>query len=271
MDPAAIGHRALACNLSDVAAMGARPLLATVALGVPSETSEAWILNCYRGMAALAAEHGTRIVGGDIVRAPALMLSLTVVGEVSRSRLRRRAAGRPGDVIAVTGALGLSRAGLELTRRPTLAVGAPARGAALAAFATPQPRVREGRWLATSAGVHAMMDLSDGLSTDLGRLVKAAACGAVVEVIPVHPLARAVAGVAGAAAERYALDGGEDFELLLSVAPRAFSHLARRFEERFGRGLLAIGRLENEAGVRLSQGGALQDLAPTGYDHLAGR
>lgn len=270
MEPTAIGHRALASNLSDVAAMGARPVLATVALGVASTTSETWILECYRGMAALAAVHGVRIVGGDIVRAPVLMLSLTLVGEVSRSRLRRRAGGRPGDIIAVTGPLGLSRAGLELMRRPALAVGEPARSAARDAFAMPQPRVREGRWLAASAGVRTMMDLSDGLSIDLARLAKASACGAVVETVPVHPLARAVADMAGSVAERYALDGGEDFELLVSIAPRAFPHLARRFSQRFGRPLLAIGRLEKEPGLRLTQAGTLRELAPTGYDHLAG-
>ncbi len=269
MEPGAIGHRALASNLSDVAAMGARPLLATVALGVPPQTSQAWIIGCYRGMAALAAAHQTRIVGGDIVRAPALTLSLTVVGEVSRSRLKRRDGGRPKDVIAVTGPLGLSRAGLELTRRPALEVGEPARSRALAAFATPQPRVREGRWLAASVAVHAMMDLSDGLSTDLGRLARASACGAVVDAIPTHPLARAVAEAAGATPKHYALDGGEDFELLVSVAPRAFSHLARRFATRFARPLLAVGRLESELGVRLLEGGAVRELAPSGYDHLA--
>jgi len=271
MEPGAIGHRALASNLSDIAAMGARPLLATVALGVPPQTSQAWIIGCYRGMAALAAEHRTRIVGGDIVRAPALTLSLTVVGEVSRSRLKRRDGGRPKDVIAVTGALGLSRAGLELTRRPALGVGEPARSRALAAFATPQPRVREGRWLASSAGVHAMMDLSDGLSTDLERLTRASGCGAVVDAIPVHRLVRAVAEAAGAAPDHYALDGGEDFELLVSVAPRAFPHLARRFATRFGRPLLAVGCLEANPGVRLQTAGTVGVLLPAGYDHLAQR
>ena len=162
MDASSIGHRAMAANLSDIAAMGARPVLATVALGVPPGTDEAWLVAAYRGLVALANAHGTAIVGGDVVRATALTLALTVVGEVSPSRLKRRDAGLPGDVVAVTGPLGASRAGLELVQVPHIAVDRASRVAALAAFATPAPRVAEGRWLAASVHVRAMMDVSMG-------------------------------------------------------------------------------------------------------------
>jgi thiamine-monophosphate kinase len=257
----------MAANLSDIAAMGARPVLATVALGVAPGTSEDWILECYRGMTEVASRYDAAIVGGDIVRAPALFLSVTVVGEVSRSRLKRRDAGRAGDVIAVTGPLGASRAGLELTRRP-LAVPADLHAAALAAFETPQPRVREGRWLAASAHVRAMMDASDGLSTDLARLAAASGCGALIDEVPVHPAAAAVASAAGDDARGYALDGGEDFELLVTVAPRAFGRLAARFATVFGKPLMALGRLEAEPGVRLAEPGGATALAAAGWDHF---
>jgi len=272
LDARAIGHRAMAANLSDIAAMGARPVLVTIALGIAPQTTESWILECYRGMAALAERHGARIVGGDIVRTPAVTLALTVVGEVSRSRLKRRSGGRPGDIVAVTGALGVSRAGLEVLRQHgALALDEGSRQAALAAFATPLPRVAEGRWLAASANVHAMLDSSDGLSSDLGRLAAASGCGAAIERVPVHPAAAAVASAAGADARAYALDGGEDFELLVAVAPRAFAHLAGRFARRFGRPLLALGRLEAACGLRLRDGGAERVLAAAGYDHFAPR
>ncbi|HMD01554.1 MAG TPA: thiamine-phosphate kinase, partial [Candidatus Baltobacteraceae bacterium] len=257
-----------AANLSDIAAMGAQPVLATVALGVTPQVSEEWILECYRGMIALATQHATRIVGGDIVRAPALTLSLTLVGEVAPARLRRRDGGRPGDVLAVTGALGASRAGLELLRG-TLEVDAEHRRDALAAFATPQPRVREGRWLAASRNVHALMDVSDGVSSDVTRLARASGCGATLTSVPVHPAAQAVAEAAGADALGYALDGGEDYELLVALAPRAFSHLAKRFAQRFGRPLLQIGRLEAEPGVRLRDAASERVLAAAGWDHFA--
>ncbi len=261
----------MAANLSDIAAMGARPVLATVALGLPPATAEGWVLECYRGMTALAARHGTRIVGGDIVGAPALTLALTVVGEVARPRLRRRAGGRPGDVLALTGPLGASRAGLELVRRPQggAELAAPeARAAALAAFSTPEPRVAEGRWLAASANVHAMIDTSDGLSSDAGRLAAASECGATLDAIPVHPAAEAVARAAGDDPLAYALDGGEDFELLTAIAPRAYRHLALRFHTRFARPLLAVGRLDAEPGLRRRDGTVERELVAAGWDHL---
>jgi thiamine-monophosphate kinase len=268
MDARSVGHRAMAANLSDVAAMGGRPILATVALGVAPPATEAWLLDCYRGMSALANAHAARIVGGDIVRAPAITLAITVVGEVARTRLLRRDRGRPGDVVALTGTLGASRAGLELVRRP-LDVEPQARAAALARFLAPEPRLREGRWLAASANVHALMDSSDGLSTDLGRLARASGCGATVDLIPLDAAAEAVARAAGDDPRAYALDGGEDFELIAAVAPRAFPHLSKRFKARFGRPLLRIGRLHAEPGIRLREVCAERELSAAGWDHLA--
>jgi len=269
MPAAAAGHRAMAANLSDIAAMGARPVLVTVALGVAPGTAQDWILECYRGMSALAAAHGARIAGGDIVSSPALTLALTVVGEVSRSRLKRRDGGRPGDIVAVTGPLGASRAGLEVLRRSPPGLATEVGEAALRAFERPEPRVREGRWLAASAHVHAMMDSSDGLSTDLTRLAAASGGGATVDDVPIHALAETVARAAGDDPASYALDGGEDFELIVAVAPRAFGHLAAAYRTRFGRPLLAIGRLEREAGLRLRPaGGDERELVAAGWDHL---
>jgi thiamine-monophosphate kinase len=267
MDARAIGHRAMAANLSDIAAMGARPVLATVVLGVGDTTAPEWILDAYRGMSELAAEHGARIVGGDIVRAPVATLSLTIVGEVSRTRLKRRSGGRARDVLAVTGALGASRAGLELTLRER-AVDEGVRAAALATFSMPLPRVREGRWLATSANVHAMMDCSDGLSTDVGRLARASGCGAEITAVPVAEAAAVVARAAGDEPRAYALDGGEDFELIVAVAPRAFRHLAQAYETHFRRPLLAIGRLTAEPALRVVDALETRDLVPAGWDHL---
>ena len=125
------GHRALAANLSDVAAMGARPVLATIALGFPPDTDPAWLLEAYDGIAALAKRARCAIAGGDLTRAPAIAFAITVVGEVRASNLKTRAGARPGDVVAVTGPLGASRAGLRLAvDRPDLAARAGVRGSA---------------------------------------------------------------------------------------------------------------------------------------------
>lgn len=263
-----IGHRALAANLSDIAAMGARPVLATVALGVPEEIGREDVLALYGGMQALAARYGTVIAGGDLVRSDKLLLSITVVGEVRASNLKLRSGGRANDVLAVTGPLGASRAGLELAARPD-ALEEPLRAAALQKHRTPEPRIAAGRWLAASQYVHAMMDLSDGLSRDVPRLAGASHLAATLEHIPVSPAARVMAEALGADPARYACDAGEDFELLVAVAPRAFRHLAERFEKRFGHALYRVGTLHEGSGVTLRNGSSEMPLTATGWDHFA--
>jgi thiamine-monophosphate kinase len=265
MDAAAAGHRALASNLSDIAAMGAAPVLATIALGIGPATTDAWVLDCYRGIAELAERARCAIAGGDIVRAPVFTIAITVVGEVRPSNLKTRGGMRPGDVIAVTGPLGASRAGLAVAVEGALALDDPDATDALRAFRTPEPRLAEGRWLGASRNVHAMMDLSDGLSTDLARFARASHAGATLEDVPVAAAARAVASRTGADADAWARDGGEDFELLVAVASRAFSHLSGRFATRFGRPLLRVGTATAESGVRLADG---RPVAAAGWDHL---
>ena len=259
------GHRALAANLSDIAAMGARPVLATIALGFPPGTDTAWLLEAYDGIAALAKRARCAVAGGDLTRAPAITFAITVVGEVRASNLKRRAGARRGDVVAVTGPLGASRAGLRVAvERPELA-GEPELAEALAAYRTPEPRLREGRWLGASRHVRAMIDTSDGLSTDLARLAAASSTGAIVDTVPVHAAARRVAARTGDDADRWALDGGEDFELLVSVEKRAFEHLAARFLAHLGRPLIRVGTMTAESGVRLADGTA---VSRGGWDHL---
>lgn len=265
MSPEAIGHRSLAANLSDIAAMGARPVLATVALVVGPGSDGPWIAACYRGMAELARRTGCAIAGGDVVRGPAIALAITVVGEVRPSHCTLRSGMRPGDAIAVTGPLGASRAGLAVaTERPDLATG-PDAERVLAVFRTPEPRLAEGAWLAASRNVRAMMDTSDGLSTDLGRMARASGAGAVISAVPVDPAAARIAAAAGADPEHWALDGGEDFELLVAVAARAYPYLARRFARRFGRALLRVGTATAESGVRRTDGTPVESA---GWDHL---
>jgi thiamine-monophosphate kinase len=219
----------------------------------------------YDGIAALARRARCAIAGGDITRAPAVTLALTLVGEVRASNLKRRDGALPGDVVAVTGPLGASRAGLAIAvEHPTLA-DAPEAAAALVAFRTPEPRLAEGRWLGASRHVRAMMDTSDGLSTDLHRLCAASGVGAQIETVPVAPAARAAAALVGADPARYALDGGEDFELLVAIDRRAFGHLSARFSARFGRPLERVGQMIEGAGVRLANG---EPISASGWDHL---
>lgn len=246
------GWRAMAANLSDLAAMGARPVLATVALGFPQNATPDEILELYRGIADCAARYQCSIAGGDLSRAAAWTIAIAVVGEVRPSNAKLRSGGRPGDVLAVTGPLGAARAGLH--------------GAAtgMKAFRRPEPRIAEGRFLAASRNVTAMMDVSDGLSTDVARLSAASGCGAQLEAIPVAPSAREASQARHETPERFALAGGDDFELLAAIRPRAFSYLAARYKKRFGRELHKVGVLSAEPGV-VYHG---ERIERSGWDHL---
>jgi thiamine-monophosphate kinase len=262
------GRRAIAASSSDLAAMGARPVLATVALGVPAGAALEETLELFRGMATQARLDGLAIVGGDLTRSPLWMLSITAVGEVRPSNVKTRSGARPGDILAVTGPLGASRAGLEVAQR-SLPLDATLAAEALQAHRTPAPRLREGRFLAASQHVTAMMDCSDGLSTDLARLCAAGDCGALLERVPVAACAVAVASALGTDAEHFALSGGEDYELLVAIRPRAFEHLASRFVARFGRPLEYLGIVSRERAINWSRNGRIEPMQRSGWDHFA--
>jgi thiamine-monophosphate kinase len=263
------GWRAMAANLSDLAAMGAKPVLATVTLGVSTASSENDVLACYRGIAECARRYDITIAGGDLTRSPVVTISIAAVGEVRASDCKLRSGARPGDVFAVTGSLGASRAGL-LAAQGTIVLDAAAEEEALAHHRAPRPRLAEGRWLAKSANVHAMMDCSDGLSTDLTRMCARSGVGARIESVPVADAARAAADLLGERPESFALAGGEDFELLVAVAPRAFGYLASRFDAVFGRTLHRVGVAQaDELLVMLNRAGEEEPVTATGWDHFS--
>lgn len=268
MPLADVGARAMAANLSDLAAMGARPVFATVAVGLPPDFSPERTLELYRGMLDVSEAHRCAIAGGDVTRSPQLVISITAVGEVRPSNLKGRGGARPGDIAAVTGPLGASRAGLHLADNEDM-LARDLREEALAAHRRPQPRIAEGRWLAAGANVHAMMDVSDGLSTDLRRMCARSKCAAVVASVPVARSAAAMAALRGEDEQSYALAGGEDFELLAAIAPRAFPHLQRQFAKRFKRELYAVGTFRTGDGVFVQRANAEEPLAASGWDHLA--
>lgn len=263
-----IGARAMAANLSDVAAMGARPVLATIALGIAPGPSFDDVLELYAGLTETASAANCTIVGGDLTRAPALTLAITLVGDVRATHLKLRSGAKPGDVFACTGPLGASRAGLQ-SLRGELTLDEALREEALQAYRSPRARLREGVWLGASANVHAMMDVSDGLSTDLHRMCERSGVGALVSDVPVAASAAAAARALGEDARQYALAGGEDFELLVAIAPRAFAHVASRFRTHFGRALACVGVAREDRAVRLVIDGVERELARTGWDHFA--
>ncbi len=267
----AIGQKALATALSDLAAMGAEAGEAYVYLGLPHDLGEDEALRLLDGMAALAAETGTTLAGGDLTRAPALTLAVTVVGHAAAAeQLVARAGARPGDVLVLTGELGGAAAGLLTLERPELAAGVPEETAALLRRRQlqPRPRLRAGRALAT-AGATAMIDLSDGLGADAGHLAAASGVGLRFEAAAL-PLAKGVAEIALAAGRdplELAAGGGEDYELLAALPAERLEQASSAIGEAAETVLTPVGEAIAGAGVeiRLPGGGS---LSPSGFDQL---
>jgi thiamine-monophosphate kinase len=272
--PQTIGRKALATALSDLAAMGAEAGEAYVVLGAPPELGEAEFDALLEGLLALAAETGTTLAGGDLTRAPALTLAVTVVGHAGAPEdLVPRSGARPGDVLVVTGELGGAAAGRLLLDRPQLStavdegVAERLRDRQL----VPLPRLRSGQALA-AAEARAMIDLSDGLAGDAAHLARASGVGLRIEAGSL-PLAKGVAELAAASALdalELAASGGEDYELLAALPPHLLAEASRRIGEAGETTLTPIGAVAAGEGLELRlPGSGLLEIR--GYDHFAAR
>jgi len=265
--PAEVGRRALAGALSDLAAMGADAGEAYLALGLPAGFGEEEALELIRGAGALAAATGTSILGGDVVSAPALTVCFTVVGWAdSADQLVGRDGALAGDMVGVTGRLG--GAGAALAVMEGRASRSPAAEAVLARFSHPAPRLAEGRALA-GAGVHALVDLSDGVATDAGHIGRASGVRLEVE-LPALPLQDGVAEVAdelGIAAFRLAATAGEDYELCFCAAPEQRARVEDAVAAVSDVAVSWIGRvLEGPPGVSLL-GDRREHVRLEGFEH----
>ncbi|MEI6516841.1 MAG: thiamine-phosphate kinase [bacterium] len=249
--PGAVGHKAVGRVLSDLAAMGGEPLWALINLVAPQDTPVKRLEGIYRGAASLAKRHGMAIVGGDTSRGKTLELHVFAVGRVPRGRAVPRSGARAGDVLYVTGALGGSGLGRHLKF---------------------EPRIREGAWLCSQGWATAMMDVSDGLATDLRRMAAASGTGAILEVgaIPVSPAARRCRDRRSPL--EHALADGEDFELLLAVPARKAVAFEAAWRRRFTLRCSRIGVMTKRSGViELKDGKSCVPLTCRGYEHFVTR
>jgi thiamine-monophosphate kinase len=265
-----LGHKCMAASLSDIAAMGARPGEAYLAVGLPDHLGERETLELAEGAGALAADHGVTIAGGDLTRADELFVAVTVVGYADDvNRLATRRGAEPGDLVGVTGALGGSGAGLLLLDRQPAGIDVQAGERLLARHLRPRPLLEAGRALA-EAGVSAMLDVSDGIASDLERLCEQSGVSIEVQLdsLPVEEGVAEVAAAAGIDPLELVAAAGEDYELLFTAPARAREAVARAGEDsdspvtwigQVSRGEEAAPRLLDETG---------RPRRLDGWDHL---
>jgi thiamine-monophosphate kinase len=262
-DPALLGHKALAVNLSDLAAMGATPHSFTLALALPA-AERPWLAGFSAGLFALADQHGIELVGGDTTRGP-LTISITVIGTVAPGQALRRDAARPGDDVWISGTLGDARLALagysgELALAPADLELAGRR------MHAPTPRVALGRALAPLAC--AALDISDGLVGDIGHILAASGVGATLDAdaLPAGPV---LARQERELRRRFCIAGGDDYELCFS-APPAQRAAVLAAAESSATPVTRVGRIDAAPGLRFTDGaGALLDLGLAGFDHFS--
>ncbi len=253
--PADVGHKALAVNLSDLAAMGATPRWFVCALGLPGDVSASELDGIARGMAALARAHGIALVGGNVTRAPVLTLTLTAAGTV-RSRALLRSGARPGDLLYVSGELGSARAGFERKDAPASLVKRQRR---------PEPRVELG--LIATRFATAAIDVSDGLGQDVRHVCDASRVGVLIEAQALPVSAALVRAVGRERALAYALAGGEDYELALAVPARRASGFERACREKKQKVSL-VGRFTAARACQVRRADGRTQPLPAGFDHF---
>jgi len=258
-----LGWKALAVNLSDIAAMGGQPRYALVSLALPADTEVSSAVALYHGMIELAQRHGVAIIGGDTCQAPLVVITITVLGSAVDGLLTRAAA-VPGDLIAVTGYLGASAAGLDMLIKQ-YRFDPRATRQLQESFLRPHPRIDPGQLL-VSCGIKAAIDISDGLVADLGHICQESGVSAriVADRIPVHPV---VKSCFGERSRELALSGGEDYELLFTGGAPAIDRATSSSSSL----ITVIGEIvtgkKGEVTLVDHQGNPVE-LAQTGWEHF---
>lgn len=277
--PEQIGYKAMAANLSDIAAMGALPRFVTISLAAPADESVEWIEGLYRGLASSASAAGAVIVGGNTTRSSlGLSVDIGVIGEVERNRLMLRSGARPGDALLVTDTVGDAYCGLECVFKPRIPAPQEVRNHLIHRYVAPVARVREGRVISGSRLATAMMDVSDGLAGDVAHICEQSGVGVELHtsMLPISEEVRAFAaaardgGMESYPAWRYALVGGDDYGLLLTCPEQDSDNLARMVRDETGTILTRIGTitLADKGRTLVLDDGSAAPLAMESWQHF---
>jgi thiamine-monophosphate kinase len=261
-----LGHKSASVNLSDIAAMGGEPRFCLTSIGVPATLPAERIAEFYLGLNAVLRAHRTALVGGDTCSSPkGFVISVCVLGEFVKGRVMTRSGAKPGDRIFVTGTLGDSAAGMELLRSGLRRGRNGGVSALILRHLRPEPRVEWGKKIARLRCATAMIDVSDGLSSDLARICGRSKVGAVLQAgrIPLSPSLLKNAGRLGRTPLSYAISGGEDYELLFTVS-RGKTAALRALDIP----LSEIGEITSGPGLFVADEAGIKPMKPEGYDHF---
>ena len=270
--PLLLGRKTAAVNLSDIAAMGGKPRYAFLNLAFPG-SAPAWLDDFLAGFYEMLQEYDTHLVGGDTVKSPNdLSMSVTLIGEAAEDEICYRSGAEIGDFVFVSGFLGDAAAGLSLCQSGLSAGSSTPWQQLVKAHLDPLPQVKLGRMLADSRLVHAMIDISDGLATDLAHICTQSRTGAEIfkEALPVSETLRAAAEKLKSPIFDWVLKGGEDYKLLFTVSPDHEKDLQRRVAKQSGMEIYPIGRIIEGRGVHLCSRERRQNISYQGYDHFIG-
>ena len=264
-----VGWKSMAANLSDIAAMGGIPLAGIISLGVSSRTKVEDILKLYSGLKTLSSRFKCPVVGGDIFSSKSLVITISLLGEVEKNLFKTRSGAKVGDLICVTGGLGEAEAGLRFLKKSSknkIQFNDPITKKHL----NPYPRIEESRLLVKNLKMTSMIDISDGLSSDLYHICEESNKGALIyaEKIPISQKTKTVCKLLSLSPLNLALSSGEEYELLFTLSPEEEKKLLKVTQGKFQ--VSIIGKIKNvKEGVKiLDQDGKIRNLKKTGYRHF---
>jgi len=267
-----LGQKIMAVNISDIAAMGGRPSYVLIALSIPPTVPLKSVEELYQGIIRIGDRYDISIIGGDTTSTPQnIFISITLVGYTNPEKLTLRSGAKEGDVVCVTGFLGMSKAGLKVLRDEEL-VKQDKFEKLISKHLTPEPRLHEAQFLVQNGNIHSMIDVSDGLLADLDHICKLSNVGAEIfsETIPVEESTKRVAHHFDDSWLNYAISGGEDFELLITMPENDYNKIVHDFEKILRLNLTKIGRIvKKDKGVKVfDKGGKVIPINSRGYDHF---
>ncbi|MCD6320055.1 MAG: thiamine-phosphate kinase [Candidatus Desulfofervidaceae bacterium] len=270
MPPFALGYKSLAVNLSDIAAMGGKPECFTVSIGLSEDFPEEKLFGILKGLESIAKKYKVSLIGGDTVRSEKTVINIMVTGRVEKDQVLFRSGAQVGDVIFVSGCLGDAAAGLAILEQ---GIEDESFSDLIKAQLLPEPEVALGCYLAQTGLVHAMIDISDGIASDLSWICQESGLGAFIhqDLLPISPACKKAAKRLKQDYLSWALGGGEDYRLLFTASQETADELKQKVAEELKREIFIIGEITAGNRVYLIHNGQKKDITGKGYSHFCPR